>query len=181
MEKKIIEGKFKSNMVGVVCLTLPAFLLSLFVFWVIAADAILYVDPQVCAYCTVFDFICIWGIYECYSKKNQRLTVTNLRVHGKIGHKDINLPLDMISHIDLSGNTLVITTASGAIKCACCTNAQAVYSAISELLKERASSKSSFGGGASVPEELMEYKKLLDNGVITQEEFEAKKKKLLGL
>lgn len=181
MEKKIIEGKFKSNMIGVVCLMLPAFLFSLFIFWIIAADAILDVGGELPAYCTIFDLICIWGIYECYSKKNQRLTVTNLRVHGKIRHKDINLPLDMISHIDLSGNTLVITTASGAIKCACCTNAQAVYSAISELLKERASTKSSFGGGASVPEELMEYKKLLDCGVITQEEFEAKKKKLLGL
>lgn len=32
-----------------------------------------------------------------------------------------------------------------------------------------------------VPEELEKYKRLLDNGVITQEEFEAKKKQLLGL
>ena len=32
-----------------------------------------------------------------------------------------------------------------------------------------------------VPEELEKYKRLLDNGIITQEEFEAKKKQLLGL
>ena len=30
-------------------------------------------------------------------------------------------------------------------------------------------------------EELKQYKELLDNGVITQEEFEAKKKQLLGI
>ena len=32
-----------------------------------------------------------------------------------------------------------------------------------------------------IPEELEKYKRLLDNGVITQEEFDAKKKQLLGL
>ena len=35
--------------------------------------------------------------------------------------------------------------------------------------------------GGSVPDMLREYKKLLDEGVITQEEFEAKKEQLLGL
>ena len=33
----------------------------------------------------------------------------------------------------------------------------------------------------SVPEELKKYKELLDIGVITQKEFEVKKKELLGL
>lgn len=34
---------------------------------------------------------------------------------------------------------------------------------------------------ANIPEELKKYKELLDSGVITQEEFDAKKKQLLGL
>jgi predicted Zn-dependent peptidase len=33
----------------------------------------------------------------------------------------------------------------------------------------------------SIPEELIEYKKLLDQGIITQEEFDQKKRELLGL
>ena len=33
----------------------------------------------------------------------------------------------------------------------------------------------------SVADEIMKYKKLLDMGVITQEEFEAKKRQLMGL
>ena len=33
----------------------------------------------------------------------------------------------------------------------------------------------------SIPEELKKYKELLDSGVITQEEYEAKKRSLLGL
>lgn len=181
MEKKIVEGTFKSNIVGMVCLMLPALLFSIFVFWLIAADAILDVDPQPVAYIIILDLCCIYGIYECYSKKNQQLTVTNMRVHGRIRNKGIDLPLDMITHVDITGNTLSITTASGVIKCACCTNIDAVYSVILKLLNERNSSKSSSDDRASVPEELMEYKKLLDNGVITQEEYEAKKKKLLEL
>ena len=33
----------------------------------------------------------------------------------------------------------------------------------------------------NIPELLKQYKELLDSGVISQEEFEAKKKQLLGL
>lgn len=37
------------------------------------------------------------------------------------------------------------------------------------------------GGQSDAAEELQKYKQLLDNGVITQEEFDAKKKQLLGI
>ncbi|MBE6797431.1 MAG: hypothetical protein E7531_03740 [Ruminococcaceae bacterium] len=33
----------------------------------------------------------------------------------------------------------------------------------------------------SIPEQLKQYKELLDSGVLTEEEFELKKKELLGL
>ncbi|MBP3656328.1 MAG: SHOCT domain-containing protein [Clostridia bacterium] len=36
-------------------------------------------------------------------------------------------------------------------------------------------------GTGSVTDEIREYKKLLDEGIITQEEFDAKKKQLMGL
>lgn len=41
--------------------------------------------------------------------------------------------------------------------------------------------KSSQYAVANVPEEIRKYKELLDAGVITQEEYEAKKKELMGL
>ena len=37
------------------------------------------------------------------------------------------------------------------------------------------------GGGVSAADELKKFKELLDAGVLTQEEFDAKKKQLLGL
>lgn len=181
MEKKIIEGKFEPNIAGVVFFMAMALILSALLVWIIAEDAILEIGSLTVTWVIIFILLCAYGIYECYSKKNQQLTVTNSRVHGKIKNKGIDLPFDVISHADITGKTIAITTASGVVKCACCTNANAVYAVILNRLNERTSSKPSFSGTKNVPEELMEYKKLLDNGAITQKEYEAKKKKLLGL
>ena len=66
-------------------------------------------------------------------------------------------------------------------------NRDDVYSKINNLLIERQENKvaaapivrqETFSGNAA---ELKQYKELLDAGIITQEEFDAKKKQLLGL
>jgi len=46
--------------------------------------------------------------------------------------------------------------------------------------KKRANSANA-SGGVSMADEIKKYKEVLDNGIISQEEFDAKKKKLLGL
>lgn len=184
MEKKIIEGRFKSNAGGTAYLVVLALILSAFLIWIISEDAIMEVGTFTVTLCILLIFLCIYGAYVCYSTKDQRLIVTNLRVHGEVRKKAINLPLDMIAHIDMSGSSLTITTPSGAIKCKCCTNADAVYAAILNLLNNRTPNKvheNTSDREAYIAEELNVYKKLLNENLITQEEFEAKKKKLLGL
>lgn len=170
MEKKIIEGEFAPNKIsigiGIVGVAL-FMLLCFFLLFIIGPISIICIGPFIAGYAFI--------IYLNCTAKHQKLIVTNTRVYGIFRKKEINLPLDKIAAVDIRKRNLTFSTGSGIIRCAGCTNARAVYDVILNLLNERAS------GTASVPEELMEYKKLLDNGVITQEEFEAKKKKLLGL
>ena len=81
---------------------------------------------------------------------------------------------------------LAVTTASGAIKFTMLKNRDELHDAISKLLVERQSRTSSTTTikqeiHQSDADELAKFKDLLDKGVITQEEFDAKKKQLLGL
>lgn len=150
-------------------------------------DAILFL--VVIPLCIMAPFVIIGQIFYMAMSKVE-MTVTNKRVYGKaIFGRRVDLPLDMISAI---GTTLfkgiAVTTASGAIKFQMIKNSIDIHSAISQLLVER----QEIGKKASrtivkqeIPqsnaEELRKYKELLDLGVITQEEFNAKKKQLLGL
>ena len=75
---------------------------------------------------------------------------------------------------------IAITTASGAIKFKCIKNRDEIYDVVSKLLMERQTSKPVSNEASSI-EDLKKYKELLDTGVISQEEFDAKKKQLLGV
>ena len=64
--------------------------------------------------------------------------------------------------------------------------ADAIYKIMNNLLIERQQEKVNATVAAAAPksdeaDQLKKYKDLLDSGVITQEEFDAKKKQLLGL
>ena len=52
---------------------------------------------------------------------------------------------------------------------------------LEELTKEEVDKKKNTNTVTSPVEEIKKYKELLDSGIITQEEFDAKKKQLLGL
>lgn len=120
-----------------------------------------------------------------------KIIVTNLRVYGKVAFgKQVDLPYDSISAVATSGlfRSVTVATSSGKLVFLGVTNAKEVFSAISKLLQERQNK----GKGAqsatleqempqSNADELKKYKDLLDSGVITQAEFDAKKKQLLGL
>lgn len=54
---------------------------------------------------------------------------------------------------------------------------EAVYTRLDEIIAQSAAPSET----GSVTDEIREYKKLLDEGIITQEEFDAKKKQLMGL
>lgn len=136
-----------------------------------------------------FAFIC-WLIYTWLL--SNELTVTDKRIFGKVAWgKRVDLPLDKISSVGISVlKTIAVGTSSGKIKFSLIKNRDEVYDTINELLLLRqkqvqkqveASPVMPVIKTESNPDELRKYKQLLDDGIISQEEFVAKKKQLLGL
>ena len=126
-------------------------------------------------------------IFHMWSSKCE-LTVTDKRVYGKAGFgKRVDLPLDSVSAIGsrwLKGIT--IATSSGKIDFLLVENRDEIHRCVSKLLLERQNKTASVTTikqeiPQSNADELKKYKNLLDSGVITQEEFDSKKKQLLGL
>ncbi len=132
----------------------------------------------------LFEFICSFFLYwlMCHCA----LTITNRRVIGKASFgKSVDLPINQVSAIGLGFfSRISIATSSGRLHFWLVENRQEVHSALSELIGKvqgEASSLQSTRGTGSSADELKKYKDLLDSGVITQAEFDAKKKQLLGL
>ena len=136
----------------------------------------------------LFGILSIPFIICYFYAKKMSLTVTNKRVYGKAAFgKQVDLPLDSVSAIGMSAfQGIAIGTSSGKIKFVGISNRDEIHNAISNLLVERQEKKTVEQKPATViqqsdADELGKYKKLLDDGVITQEEFDAKKKQILGL
>lgn len=134
--------------------------------------------------------ISIFGFIFMLAYRKVSITVTDKRVYGTAAWgKRVDLPLDKISAVGTSfGHGIAVATSSGSIKFKAITNNTEVHYAISKLLMERQSTapvvetqKQSAPIIHSDADELRKYKDLLDSGVITQEEFDTKKKKILGL
>lgn len=113
------------------------------------------------------------------------LTVSDKRVFGRVlFFKRVSLPVDLISATSrffLKG--VAVSTASGIIRFVFIKNADKINTEINNLLIYRQQEKNK---AITVPieneiDKLKKYKDLLDSGVITQEEFDDKKKQLLGL
>ena len=111
------------------------------------------------------------------------ITVTDKRVYGKASFgKRVDLPLDSISAVASRTflSCIYVSTSSGNISFFLAKNYAQIHRAINDLLIAR-QSKPAVTSGDSPSDELRKYKELLDSGIITQEEFDAKKKQLLGL
>ena len=120
--------------------------------------------------------------------KAGELVVTDKRVYGKIAFgKRVDLPLDSISSVSLTmalWRGLSVSTSSGHITFYLLPSPKDVHQSISQLLIDRQNAVRSMTKSelsSSQADELKKYKNLLDSGIITQEEFEAKKKQLLNL
>ncbi|MCI5905492.1 MAG: SHOCT domain-containing protein [Oscillospiraceae bacterium] len=86
------------------------------------------------------------------------------------------------------GKTLVIRSTSGTIRFKCVQNADEFVAAANKAIEENKKANRTAPVApapvvqfASSADELKKFKDLLDSGVITQEEFDAKKKQILGL
>ncbi len=112
------------------------------------------------------------------------LTVTDKRVYGKASFgKRVDLPVNQISSVALGMMSAVsIASSSGKIKFWLLENQKEIHDELSKLLIDQQSKEPVFiHKNSSDAEEIKQFKDLLDNGIITQEEFDAKKKQLLGL
>ena len=119
--------------------------------------------------------------------RSYEMIVTDKRVYGRAAFgKRIDLPMDSISAVATMGfKGIAVATSSGKIAFLMIKNRNEIHKTISKLLIER-QNKHDVVSNVSMPvasnaDELKKYKELLDGGVITQEEFDAKKKQLLGL
>ena len=116
------------------------------------------------------------------------LTITNARVIGKASFgKQVDLPINQISAVGLGWfSSITVATSAGRVHFWLIENRTEVHKALNQLLVNlQAETKSSTTEAnyknESVTDELKKYKELLDAGIITQEEFDAKKKQLLSL
>lgn len=93
--------------------------------------------------------------------------------------KSKQLVFEDINNIDFGKNTLKLSGVGVKFKITNLTNAESIKSVMIE--KKQTSQAKSGGSYISNADELKKYKDLLDSGVISQNEFDAKKKQILGL
>lgn len=122
--------------------------------------------------------------------KQIKMVVTDKRVYGRtLFGKQVDLPLDSISAVSTSIlDGISVATSSGIIQFCGLKNRDEIYNEIKKILAERQSkevkastSVTNITQEQSSADELKKFKDLLDGGIITQEEFDTKKKQLLGL
>ncbi len=131
-------------------------------------------------------FIVLWILKLLVATE---LVVTDKRVYGAVAFgKRVDLPLDSITAIALTVKLfqgISISTSSGRITFYFIETPEKFHKEINDLIIERQSKNTTTiiekSSTQSSADELRKYKDLLDSGVITQEEFDAKKKQLLGL
>lgn len=131
----------------------------------------------------------IVGIIVKFNTEKCEITVTNEAISGKLPHgKEVQIPVNQITAINRSSfNGISITSIGNVSNFHCIENREEVMKAIAYLLAnpqqntQPVQNESAPVGNGSEVEQLKRLKDLLDAGVLTQEEFDAKKKQVLGL
>lgn len=182
MEQTIIKGSPKgAKVIPIVFIIvgIALFLVTTIIALNVAVSTVLGLFEIVFSIILIVVGIILWFYFgKC------EITVTDKRIYGKAAFgKRVDLPMDSISAVGMTGlfKGIVVSSSSGAIKFWYIDNADKIHKAISKLLIERQGVRTEPKVAASNAEELKQYKELLDQGVISLEEFEAKKKQLLGL
>ena len=132
--------------------------------------------------------ICLFAVFVYLWLGKIEITVSDKRVFGKAAFgKRVDLPLDSISAVGTSFlKGIAVATSSGKISFLMIQNSNEIHKCVSDLLISRQGKQTETTVikqeiPQSNADELKKYKELLDSGVISQEEFDAKKKQLLGL
>lgn len=145
-----------------------------------------YVDFWAFPY--VYIGLYFWGVAVCFlftffMMRKMQITVTDKRVCGKTYFgRSVDLPMDSISAVGSSWfNGIKVSTSSGKVSFLHIEKSKEIRELLCQLLIERQEKLQSDIPAKSNADELKKYKELLDGGIITQEEFDTKKKQLLGL
>lgn len=151
-------------------------------------DTVSFTNDPVIFVSIILDIGILFSIYSSIlwlCIKDNCITVTNKRVYGVTKwSKRVDLPLNQISAVGTSSlKGIAVGTSSGKIVFKAIENYIDVHKEITGLLatKQDASVVQAVKPESNNMEDLKKFKELLDMGVITQEEFDAKKKQLLGL
>ena len=173
--------------------TFPFILMLLPTIWLLFSYSLEFQDLYVINWIILIVFCVIAVII---SAKAVELTITNktVSIYNPVLKNSTDLPVDSISTISkttIFTEGISVSTSSGQVTCCFIGNRDAVFSELKKLIDKRQDSvyqaPSSYQStptmqsNANSADELMKYKQLLDSGIITQEEFDAKKKQLLGL
>lgn len=117
--------------------------------------------------------------------KDNELVVTVRRVYGHLARrKAVDIPLEQITSVRPSAfHGVSVTHITGTHSFYCLENQKDILTALAQLLAPPQTDASVELSATTDPaiDRLTSLKKLLDSGIITQEEFDAKKKQLLGL
>ncbi len=136
----------------------------------------------------VYIGLSFWVVAICFlfaflMMKKMQITITDKRVCGKTYFgRSVDLPMDSISAVGSSWfNGIAVSTSSGKVSFLFIENSKGIRELLCQLLIDRQGKPQSVIPDKSNADELKKYKELFDSGIITQEEFDAKKKQLLGL
>ena len=130
----------------------------------------------------------LWFIYWAHSKCEISITEKNVKGKTLFG-KEVVLPLYMVSAYSTRKflSTIAVATSSGITKFTLIENYAEIGNILSQKINERqenTTQQTTVSAPAAQPsamDDLKKLKDLLDAGIITPEEFDAKKKQLLGL
>lgn len=184
-EKIIIKGKSnKINLLTMLLGGMTAVCLLIGLYMVMDGDDVYLMWFAFAAAFGIVTAI-IYGMVSCCE-----IVVTDKRIYGKVAFgKQVDLPLDSVSAVAVSSvftQGVSVATSSGSITFFYLSERNKIASKIRNLLIDRQSkAPAQTTIKQEIPqsnaEELRKYKELFDMGVISKEEFDAKKKQLLGL
>lgn len=124
----------------------------------------------------------VLGIIIYFSGRCCEMLVTDKRISGvAIFGNRVDIPINSVTAIGVISwlKGITVSSPSGFIKFFYIANYNEIHKEISNLIFKRTSNKKN--PILSEADELKKFKELLDSGVITQEEFDKKKKDLLNL
>ena len=183
-EKVLIEGIFKKYTKAFLIVSIITSVFGLlYVALSILSEMYYFLIATVVFELLALAFFIIYK-YIAPNQQSFELTITESRVIGKLKNNRVDLPINQISSIGtLAFNGISISTSSGKIEFPYLINREEVYNCLSELIRKQnqANNVVTTQASSTVSEQLIELKNLLDSGIITEEEFDTKKKQLLGL